>query len=542
LLLAYASENVPSLLYVAMKPFDAILDENGNPAIAGIDGAVLPMPLAGLREMEDALSGCADEPHEDGVVKTPKGTPLLWVGRGEAVAIRLFEESLRSPDRQRRVFHWWHGARLFCPALTSARLLRHRPSPCPLCELLGKHFEYLIPVLVLAQYRDQKWKELEMREAITRIRLWVVKAKTFDALGELLKQHPAMCSVEQGRVLEVSGDGTLKLEETLPVTDRQLRIWANNLVYPSTLIHQHLSELADCVRYNLTYEVEPEGRIERLEQALPGVMLVPFYFGTKMGLLPGYKDFRQRTHLSQPWYRRKLSQSNIAALLGPPSNHICSWDADSQQGVVEAIAANPVFDAAQFSAASRGGNFWFRLVGAYDPKVFKMFYKQPPGSKAKPKPYGELRLGEGVTMIDGFHPSGVAYTIKNLGCLPELKLSDLKPPKGVYVERPVKVLRLPSESGKFAPLDLNRIERLHRVDETKWEGRCPVCASTGMDGHCTNLFVHASGRFMCQAGCPGSEIYKALKCRGEPGELPVTAAKAGDETHNQNVESEDEDE
>jgi hypothetical protein len=269
-------------------------------------------------------------------------------------------------------------------------------------------------------------------------------------------------------------------------------------------VPQFDEELVEAIRSNF-FNAPEAGRVEVLVQAMPGAILVPQIFGTKIPLLSGYMDFRAR-EMDDPRYLAKLNKSNIGLLCGPPSADICTVDVDTDAGLPEFLEVNPWARGAQFSHSRRGGNFYFRPAGDYTAEVIRLLKGE--------SPWGEVRLGRCLTTISGYHPCGTPYVIENLGAIPEIALEDINLPEGVEVacRKNSKRNGVATKTDGVCHLDLELLEQeygLHQAGE-KLIGRCPACAERGQDRRGEHLVIYASGAYSCIVCADTQRIYEIV--------------------------------
>ncbi|MFN7140843.1 MAG: bifunctional DNA primase/polymerase [Limisphaerales bacterium] len=91
---------------------------------------------------------------------------------------------------------------------------------------------------------------------------------------------------------------------------------------------------------------------------------------------------------------------SIGVVLGNASNHLCSIDCDSDEGLDLFLAHNPKLQGTLISRGARGANLWVRIIGDY-PKLTTL--------KRKGEKFGEFRSDGGYTVIWGPHPGGNRY-------------------------------------------------------------------------------------------------------------------------------------
>jgi len=147
-------------------------------------------------------------------------------------------------------------------------------------------------------------------------------------------------------------------------------------------------------------------------------------------------------------YQKSLSDSNIAVLLGRPSNGICAIDIDDDERAKEFLAANPKLAGTLRTRGKRGCQIWLRMKGPYPPKVEDI--KDKDGQEI-----GEWRGGGGCSMIYGRHPEGVDYGYLVKKAPVEMSLDKILLPEGwtapwykTSYERLVENTGVPFEFGK----------------------------------------------------------------------------------------------
>lgn len=139
---------------------------------------------------------------------------------------------------------------------------------------------------------------------------------------------------------------------------------------------------------------------------------------------PRYRKWRDTTPELNEWYHYEESIGayfNVGVLLGPVSSHLYTLDFDDPKRLQEFIAANPWVNETLWTMGARGGNIWFILDGFY-PKSFDL--------KGDGATFVECR-GEGrMTMIAGYHPTGVLYRVVNRRKPIRIRWEDIRWPFG----------------------------------------------------------------------------------------------------------------
>ena len=130
----------------------------------------------------------------------------------------------------------------------------------------------------------------------------------------------------------------------------------------------------------------------------PGVLLLPCKTGTKKPV--GKWKHLTATAMEDPAYLAKLGRGNIGVVLGQTSGGLCSLDIDSDEGLQAFSDLNGAICQTLWTRGARGGNFWWKLQGAF-PGLTPL--------KHEGQSWGEWRSDGAQTMIHGLHPSGKRY-------------------------------------------------------------------------------------------------------------------------------------
>lgn len=149
-------------------------------------------------------------------------------------------------------------------------------------------------------------------------------------------------------------------------------------------------------------------------------VMIPTHWGTKKPMQTGYPDFTL-DRMSDPQHLRLLEGNNIALLTGPNSGDIVSIDFDNEGALQEFRNRNPLLCSTVTSRASRGCNLWFQLEGEYPVGVIKLAGKSG-------EEIGEWRAGNGITIVDGLHPTGVRYHISTEVPLRQVRFDEIQWP------------------------------------------------------------------------------------------------------------------
>jgi len=500
-----------------MKPYETISDANGKLVVAGVDGAVLEMETPPAWLDTYAPDGEGDIP--------VKSTPRLCLKPMAKVRVRFTDKSfLHLGVRLAR--HYWHGVWLDCPEQSHSSLVpEYAQGKCPLCVHLPVFEKVWVPVI----WEDgTEWPQYRLLE---------VDGRVWPNLKAHLLAHP---NLDNSTIIIRGSHGVeFKPAGRSPLNERQLNAARlGDCRLPAAFLHRQLQTLADCIANNLEAKVE-DGRLEEIEEAMPGALFIPFLLGTKMAALP-WKMLRH-SQMGNEYYRWKLQQMNIALACGPVSDNYCTADIDDDEGLDRFVCANPWARGTQFSSSgNRGGNFHFQLQGKYPAKVVRLLYKQRAGSKIV-KPYGEFRCGDCTTTLSGYHPAGLKYTLQNLGKIPVITADELKVPEGVVPQQTIIRVNAGVPKRKGRGIDLNKIEGLRRIN-CGWTGRCPVCAESGRDTKMEHLIVYRSGAYACISQCDTREIYHLVKRLGLDGERGVDDWAGNDPEPQNHEEDEEEDE
>ena len=125
-------------------------------------------------------------------------------------------------------------------------------------------------------------------------------------------------------------------------------------------------------------------------------------------------------------YLDALDSQNIGVLVGTPSNHLISIDADSDAFLEDFLAVNPNLNECLITKGSRGGNVWLRIDGDYPRKVLKI-------KTMEGQPWGEWRADGGQTVIWGIHPETKKSYTSNQKKLLTIKFDSINWPAGLLL-------------------------------------------------------------------------------------------------------------
>ncbi|MCB1088765.1 MAG: bifunctional DNA primase/polymerase, partial [Verrucomicrobiae bacterium] len=150
-------------------------------------------------------------------------------------------------------------------------------------------------------------------------------------------------------------------------------------------------------------------------------ILIPTEWGTKKPMQKGYTNFTLEK-MSDPQHLALLERKNIAILTGAKSGNLISVDFDDDAAYQQFRACNPQLCSTVMTRASRGCNLWYRLKGQYPEGVSKLVNES--GMEI-----GEWRAGNGITIVDGLHPSGVRYEVSSPGGVLEVSFDQIKWPE-----------------------------------------------------------------------------------------------------------------
>jgi len=168
------------------------------------------------------------------------------------------------------------------------------------------------------------------------------------------------------------------------------------------------------------------------------IVLIPVKPGNKNPIPKGWQTISYEDSQKDD-YQEALHGNNFAILTGSASNGLISVDLDTDEAEAEFRIANPDLTAGTLrTKGDRGCNFWLKIEGEYPEGVSKI-------TTNGGKPVGELRAGNGITVVQGTHPSGKTYTNNNrhpeLICFDEIQWPEhwdcpwIKDPFDVLVER-----------------------------------------------------------------------------------------------------------
>ncbi|MCB1090119.1 MAG: hypothetical protein KDL87_01215 [Verrucomicrobiae bacterium] len=149
--------------------------------------------------------------------------------------------------------------------------------------------------------------------------------------------------------------------------------------------------------------------------------MIPTEWGTKKPMQKGYTNFTLEK-MSDPQHLALLERKNIAILTGAKSGNLISVDFDDDAAYQQFRACNPQLCSTVMTRASRGCNLWYRLKGQYPEGVSKLVNES--GMEI-----GEWRAGNGITIVDGLHPSGVRYEVSSPGGVLEVSFDQIKWPE-----------------------------------------------------------------------------------------------------------------
>lgn len=184
-------------------------------------------------------------------------------------------------------------------------------------------------------------------------------------------------------------------------------------------------------------------------------VMIPTHWGTKKPMQTGYTDFAL-DQMKDPRHLGLLEENNIAILTGPNSGDLISIDFDDDEALEQFRACNHELCFTVASRASRGCNLWFRMLGEYPVGVLKL-------ENESGKEIGEWRAGNGITIVDGLHPTGVQYWISSDVPLRKVRFNEIQWPEN-WIKVPGRIdpfeeLALkygaPALEGKHGGLQLN---------------------------------------------------------------------------------------
>jgi hypothetical protein len=360
----------------------------------------------------------------------PSRYPLrLWPG--DAI-----EASLLHGPMLRVCFHEWHGSRLVCTELTSPLVLPNRP--CPVCaakrnpttEIWADDFRvhtwtrFYIPCAAEAKrLPDGTWQRWKTRFAVLLevdedfAWTWQVSEFAFGRTYRISRRE----SLTRRWVWDVE-----VVAEAVPLTEHELRSLRTGM--PGVLVldprDEDVAGFVKMAQANWLNAPLP-GRAQVLQDALPGVLLLPCYYATKRTRVRWSGGFWSHQNMEE-YGMARLDKGNIAVLLGAPSDGLCSIDWDTDEYDVEFRRRNLWARSCMRSWGSRPpGNYWFRIRDL--PKAVAHVHKLACGDEK----VGEIRLGHGITVLSGAHPSGAEYRIEHLGVVPEITLDQITWPGGV---------------------------------------------------------------------------------------------------------------
>ena len=126
--------------------------------------------------------------------------------------------------------------------------------------------------------------------------------------------------------------------------------------------------------------------------------------------------------MADPAYLARLGTGNIGVVLGRRSGDLCTLDIDSDEGLSAFAGLNKQICQTLCTRGARGGNFWWRLTGAY-PGLTPLNV----GGVA----WGEWRSDGAQTMIWGMHPEGKRYQFLRRTKPLTIELAEIRWPAGI---------------------------------------------------------------------------------------------------------------
>jgi Bifunctional DNA primase/polymerase, N-terminal len=177
---------------------------------------------------------------------------------------------------------------------------------------------------------------------------------------------------------------------------------------------------------------------------LPDAVLLPVKPGTKG---PSRKHWQKTTFADTQTtvYQRILSKaSTVSVLLGPPSNWIADLDCDTEPFLEFMLDKNVELQHTLRTRGIRAGGLWFRNSNHTITKVYGLIVSPDSafaqGGKPDPKTglvkIGELRCGNGHSLICGLHPGKVNYRWLQIYPLVELDPRSLTWPEEIQDQLP----------------------------------------------------------------------------------------------------------
>jgi hypothetical protein len=450
--------------------------------------------------------------------KSPASQPIRCYPREGVIGLLDGDIALRI------VTHVGFGYRVLCPA--ASHPIVSASQHCALCEdylaseAMRREYRWLIPLQVHARNFGDGWR-------------WFKDASS---------GSPSWLELDETLVTALSGNGLTRgvqlerdsawkwrvdLEDHVPpwTVDRRVR-FRRGLLAPRIPDYEEnvVAEAVKVAGANCYRSPRPGRTAEVLKWLPAGAVLVPCHFASK----------KPRVLWSTGWTVESFAEfgevradkGNLAVLMGLADIRSFDWDTDDLYW--EFVEINRWAKKAQQSFGARGGNVWCIMDLPSDFANCMGLVRDEPGGP--PKKVGEWRAGNCLTTISGAHPSGNLYRVENPGCLPFIRVQDVRWPKGVRLDRQEKrqTEEYKAEPGEIS-LDLTRIENLieHPRHPSSLQGRCPVCARSGNDRKGEHLEIWPSGAFKCIRGCSGSEIFQLIGRRHYGNQKHKTARGGG---------------
>lgn len=452
------------------------------------------------------------------VGKSPANQPIrCYPGEGVAglldgeIAIRI-------------VTHVGFGFRVLCPAVSHPVVSTSKY--CAICkddlanEAMRTEYRWLVPVQVHARNFGDGWRWF--KDASSGPPAWL-------ELDDKLVSALLDCQLTHGLRLERDLDWNWKvsLEPLVPPWAVDRKIGLRKALLAPCIPDYEKNVVAEAVKVAAAncYRSPRPGRTAEVLTWLPaGTVLVPCHFASKKPRVLWSKGWTVKSFAE--FGADRADQGNLAVLMGSADTRSFDWDTDEL--FWEFVEINAWAREAQQSFGARGGNVWCLMeLPSRFTNCMGLVRQEPDG---KPKKVGEWRAGNCLTTISGAHPSGKLYRVENAGCLPFVRIQDVRWPKGVRLDRHEKkqAAAYNAEPGEIH-LDLKKIEGLreHSRDAGSLQGRCPVCASSGNDRKAEHLKIWPSGAFNCICGCSGSEIFQLVGRQHFGGQKRKTARGGG---------------
>jgi hypothetical protein len=135
---------------------------------------------------------------------------------------------------------------------------------------------------------------------------------------------------------------------------------------------------------------------------------------------PHFNKWQKTTYAEtqeQQYQQRLLEHPNTGILLGAPSEDLCAFDWDTEEGLAAFLELNPRLQDSLRTRGERGAQVWAYITGERQRQIhpLKVAPSSPLAAGEKPGKDGKVTIGEfraegGQSVIRGIHPNGSYYS------------------------------------------------------------------------------------------------------------------------------------